>query len=136
MVSRCRDSVARGSKCHVHGGIYRGYLCAVHACEGDEVRMCINDCDAPKKVLRELGAEKGCLTDIGTPISSACCSAACEATRAPLCVSVSEEAVAATVGVISRLGCPRYIQKNRKKDDSQRRLILDEQLSRSSRGLV
>jgi hypothetical protein len=39
---------------------------------------------------------------IGTPISSACCSAACRATLAPLCVRVGTDVVAAAVGAISK----------------------------------
>jgi hypothetical protein len=37
---------------------------------------------------------------MGTPFSSACCSAACRATRAPLCVRVGTAAVADAVGVM------------------------------------
>jgi hypothetical protein len=41
-------------------------------------------------------------TDIGTPMSTAYCSAACSATLAPLCVRVGNEAVASAVGAISK----------------------------------
>jgi hypothetical protein len=41
---------------------------------------------------------------MGTPMSSACCSAACKATLAPLCVRVGTDAVAAAVGAMSN--CP------------------------------
>jgi hypothetical protein len=47
----------------------------------------------------------GDATYIGTPTSSACCSAACRATRAPLCVNVGTAAVADAVGVILKYVC-------------------------------
>ena len=51
---------------------------------------------------------------MGTPFSSACCSAACRATRAPLCVSVGTAAVADAVGVILRYVCPSHIESKEK----------------------
>jgi hypothetical protein len=47
---------------------------------------------------------------IGTPISSACCSAACNATLAPFCVRVGTDVVADAVGAMPDLRCFRYIQ--------------------------
>jgi hypothetical protein len=38
---------------------------------------------------------------MGTPISSACCSAACKATLAPFCVRVGNDAVAAVDGAMT-----------------------------------
>jgi hypothetical protein len=53
----------------------------------------------------------GRVTYIGTPISTACCSAASNATRAPLCVKVGSEAVAAAVGAILRCMCSNNLQE-------------------------
>jgi hypothetical protein len=53
-------------------------------------------------VRLEYGGMVGRVTYIGTPNSTACCSAACRATRAPLCVRVGSEAVAAAVGDMLR----------------------------------
>jgi hypothetical protein len=49
---------------------------------------------------------------IGTPISSAYCSAACKATLAPLCVRVGTDVVAAAVGAISKGPNRECIQLN------------------------
>jgi hypothetical protein len=47
---------------------------------------------------------------MGTPISSACCSAACSATLAPPCVRVGVDVVAAAIGAISIYEYVRNIQ--------------------------
>jgi hypothetical protein len=65
----------------------------------------VDYCYAPRRYQylgRAYGAAAGRVTYIGTPISMACCSAACRATRAPLCVKLGTEAVAAAVGDILR----------------------------------
>jgi hypothetical protein len=81
--------------------------------------VCVNYSDAPVVVLarwvrlsRILYIWRG--TYMGTPFSSACCSAACKATRAPLCVSVGTAAVADAVGVILRYVCPSNIESKEK----------------------
>jgi hypothetical protein len=51
---------------------------------------------------------------MGTPTSSACCSAACRATRAPLCVSVGTAAVADAVGVMLKYVCSSNMESKEK----------------------
>lgn len=51
---------------------------------------------------------------IGTPTSIACCSAACRATRAPLCVNVGTAAVADAVGDMLKYVCRSNMESREK----------------------
>jgi hypothetical protein len=81
--------------------------------------MCVNYSNAPVLGLaqevplsRILYVWRG--TYMGTPTSSACCSAACRATRAPLCVSVGTAAVADAVGVMLKYVCSSNMESKEK----------------------
>jgi hypothetical protein len=68
--------------------------------------VCIDYGYAPGVLLTTAHLRPSLSTYIGTPISCACCSAACKATLAPLCVKVGNDAVAAADGAISLSDSP------------------------------
>lgn len=105
------DAVSGGGEGHIHGSVYGGDFGAVHACEGEEMGVSVDDCYTPAKYEYVPEIRIGRVTYMGTPCSMAYCSAASWATLAPTCVRFGAETVADAVALGAMLFCIREVRR-------------------------